>query len=65
MVSADELRAAGFHFDTDEHVWNHQNVTISNESPVSFVVEKIHEVEGTVSLEGVQPKLNLLVDEAA
>jgi hypothetical protein len=65
MVSADELRAAGFQFDSDEHVWNKQNVTISNESHISFVVEKIHEVEGTVSVEGIQPKLNLLVDEAA
>lgn len=64
MVSADKLRASGFVFDLDLNIWTSEtgNSTLSNQDKINFVVEKVHEAEGSVSIEGAQPTLSLLVE---
>ena len=64
MVSADELRASGYVFDGDLHKWVGESgdQTISVQDKISFVVKKVHECEGTLSLEGQNPTLSLLVE---
>jgi hypothetical protein len=64
MVSADQLRASGYSFDPDLQNWVSEGgaQTLSTEDKINFVVEKVHECEGTVSLEGVSPSLSLLVE---
>ena len=37
--------------------------SISNDDTICFQVEKIHECDGALSLEGINPSLNLLVDK--
>lgn len=62
MISGDQLRAAGFTFDADLQNWSSGAGTISTEDKINFVVEKVHECDGTVSLEGAKPSLSLLVE---
>lgn len=64
MVSADQLRACGYTFDADLQNWVAEGgaETISIKDKINFVIEKVHECEGTVSLEGVKPSLSLLVE---
>jgi hypothetical protein len=68
MISSDHLRACGYSFDSELHNWvgnqnmNGKSGAICNNDIVNFQVEKIHECEGAVSLEGVNPLLNLLVE---
>jgi hypothetical protein len=64
MVSADQLHAAGYTFDRSCQNWvaADKSQTISTTEKIHFVVEKIHECEGTVSLEGTKPLLSLLVE---
>lgn len=64
MVSAEPLRNAGYFFDADLQKWVSEagSQTISVGSKITFEVEKVHECEGTVSLEGVNPSLSLLVE---
>ena len=66
MVSADELHAAGYTFDPDLQNWASErgSQTISIKDKIKFLVEKVHECDGTVSLEGVKPSLSLLVEES-
>ena len=64
MVSAEQLRGAGYSFDADLQKWVSESggQTISVNSRITFDVEKIHECDGTMSLEGVKPSLSLLVE---
>jgi hypothetical protein len=64
MVSADQLHASGYSFDPDLQNWATEEgaQTISIEGKINFEVAKVHECEGTVSLEGVTPSLSLLVE---
>ncbi len=64
MVSADQLHASGYYFDPDLQNWATEGgaQTISIKDKINFVVAKVHECEGTVSLEGVTPSLSLLVE---
>ena len=64
MVTADQLRGAGYTFDPDLQNWVSESgvQTISVDSKITFKVDKIHECEGTVSLEGINPSLSLLVE---
>lgn len=64
MVSAEQLRGAGYSFDADLQKWVSESggQTISVDSTITFEVEKIHECDGTLSLEGVKPSLSLLVE---
>lgn len=64
MVSAEQLRGAGYSFDADLQKWVSESggQTISVDSKITFEVSKIHECEGTMSLEGINPALSLLVE---
>ena len=62
MISGDELRAAGYSFDEELHNWTSSKESIAPKDKVKFNVEKIHELEGTVSMEGKNPALSLLVE---
>lgn len=62
MISGDQLRAAGFSFDEELNNWTSSKETILPKDKVKFSVEKIHELEGTVSMEGKDPALSLLVE---
>ena len=62
MISGDELRAAGYSFDAELHNWTSSKESISPKDKVKFNIEKIHELEGTVSMEGKNPSLSLLVE---
>ncbi len=64
MVSADTIRDAGYVFDPDLQTWTKEegSLAISSGNKVNFVVSKVHECDGTVSLEGVKPSRSLLVE---
>ena len=64
MVSAEKLRASGYSYDREIQNWvaNEGCQTLSNQDKITFVVETMHECEGTVSLEGSAPSVALLVD---
>lgn len=62
IVSGDHLRAAGLSFDPDLQNWTSGTQTISIQDKIHFTVEKVHECDGTVSLEGKNPSLSLLVE---
>ena len=64
MVSAEQLRGAGYTFDADLQKWVSESgaETISVDSRIAFEVGKVHECDGTMSLEGVKPSLRLLVE---
>ena len=64
MVSAEQLRGAGYNFDADLQKWvsDTGGQSIAVNSKITFDVDKIHECDGTMSLEGVKPSLSLLVE---
>ena len=62
IISGDQLRAAGYSFDAELDHWTSSNESIAPQDKVNFIVEKIHELGGTVSLEGKYPSLSLLVE---
>ena len=64
MVSSDELRSSGYVFDIDLQKWVTEDggQTIEVDSRITFNVEKVHECDGTLSLEGIPPSLSLLVE---
>jgi hypothetical protein len=64
MVSAETIREEGYTFDMDLQNWSKEggSLTISSGSKVNFVVSKIHECDGIVSLEGTKPSRSLLVE---
>jgi DNA-directed RNA polymerase subunit E'/Rpb7 len=57
-ISSDQLVAAGFSYD-DQGDWVHEDgsTTIAAEEKVKFTVEKVHECAGTISMEGMDPKV--------
>jgi hypothetical protein len=62
MVSAETIRAAGYTFDEDLNTWTKGGDSITSGVKINFVVTKIHECDGTISLEGDKPARSLLVD---
>jgi len=62
MVSAETIREAGYKFDLDLQTWTKGGDSITSGVKINFVVTKIHECDGTISLEGDKPARSLLVD---
>mmetsp|Transcript_56730 Transcript_56730/g.61459 ORF Transcript_56730/g.61459 Transcript_56730/m.61459 type:complete len:252 (-) Transcript_56730:151-906(-) len=62
MVSAETIREAGYKFDLDLQTWTMEGDSITSGVKINFVVTKIHECNGTISLEGAKPARSLLVD---
>jgi hypothetical protein len=64
MVSAETIREAGYKFDSDLQNWTKEDgsQTIARGVKINFLVRKIHECDGTVSLEGSRPTRSLLVE---
>lgn len=62
MISGEQLHAAGYSFDPELQNWTAGTESISTKDKINFKIEKIHECDGTVSLEGVNPSLSLLVE---
>lgn len=60
MVSSDHLHSAGYAFDPDAQQWQQENgdKVLGNDDKVDFVIEKFHECEGIVSMEGSHPSLH-------
>jgi len=63
MVPSDYLRRAGYTFDRDLNEWNqvedrhHDKIgnTLRVGDDLEFTVEKLHECNGVISLEGCEP----------
>jgi len=57
MVSSDHMQAAGYVFDDETQQWQHQNgnKVLGNQDEVNFVIDKLHECDGMISLEGSHP----------
>jgi len=62
MVSAEIIREAGYKFDFDLQTWTMGDDYITSGVKMNFVVTKIHECNGTISLEGTKPARSLLVE---
>jgi len=64
MISSEHLRATGFAYDSELQNWTAEDgsSTISAKDKIHFAVEKVHECEGTVSLEGINPSRTLVVE---
>jgi len=64
MVAAEHLVGAGYSFDAEVQKWVSEDggQTMSTNSRIIFEVQKVHECEGTMSLEGSKPSLSLLVE---
>jgi len=62
MVSATTIREAGYEFDLDLQTWTKGGDSITSGVKINFVVTKVHECDGTISLEGDKPARSLLVD---
>lgn len=62
MVSAETIREAGYKFDLDLQTWTMGGDSITSGVKINFVVTKIHECNGTISIEGAKPARSLLVD---
>mmetsp|Transcript_32076 Transcript_32076/g.75415 ORF Transcript_32076/g.75415 Transcript_32076/m.75415 type:complete len:271 (-) Transcript_32076:32-844(-) len=65
MVSAETIRQAGYTFDVELQTWTKGGDSIASGARINFVVTKIHECDGTLSLEGDKPARSLLVDAIA
>lgn len=61
MVSSDHLHLAGYVFDRDLQQWMQEKEpnVLGNDDKVDFVVEKIHECEGVISMEGSHPSVHM------
>ena len=59
MIPAENLHDAGYVFDSDMNEWVHQEdeTVVGKDANVDFVVAKIHEVAGTISMEGSKPTI--------
>jgi DNA-directed RNA polymerase subunit E'/Rpb7 len=59
MVSSDHMVSAGYVFDRELQQWIHESSSnvIDIEDKVDFVIEKIHECEGIISMEGSHPSV--------
>lgn len=62
MVSAKTIREAGYQFDSDLQTWTKGGDSITSGVKINFVVTKINECDGAISLEGDKPARSLLVD---
>jgi DNA-directed RNA polymerase subunit E'/Rpb7 len=60
-VSAEHMRAAGYDFDAEQELWFSQetSLSLSKGDQVQFVVDKVHESGGIISLNGSVPSLIL------
>ena len=62
-VSAEALRLAGYTFDKEGNQWSQSeeeeggNRVVAKGDKMSFCVQKLHECNGLISLEGSQPSL--------
>jgi hypothetical protein len=54
MVPAQHLQDAGYIYDDESMAWTQEDGshTFSKEEKVEFIVDKIHESTGTISMEG-------------
>lgn len=59
MVPAQQLQDEGYIYDEESMVWTQEDGshTFSKEEKVEFIVDKIHESAGTISMEGTKPSL--------
>ncbi len=57
MVSAEQLRKTGYSFDSSKQQWIHDETgrVVSALDKIEFIVDKVHECGGTISLEGSDP----------
>ena len=57
MIPAEALHNAGYVFDHDKYIWvqEEESRIFEERDIIDFVVDKIHEVAGTISLEGSKP----------
>lgn len=56
-ISAEELRSAGFEFDEDAEQWYHNDAALTKDDSVEFVVGRVHESGGIISIDGGNPAL--------
>ena len=58
-ISADKLRAAGFEYGEELEEWANEETgeSIAKETFLNFIVERIHESGGIISIEGTRPRL--------
>ena len=61
MVSAQTIREAGYQFNHELQTWTKDSDYIASGVKINFAVTKIHECDGTVSLEGDKPARSTLV----
>mmetsp|Transcript_6476 Transcript_6476/g.11146 ORF Transcript_6476/g.11146 Transcript_6476/m.11146 type:complete len:289 (+) Transcript_6476:94-960(+) len=64
MVSAENMRRAGYKYDSELSQWTVGDdgyQTITNGSKIRFIVTKIHECEGTISIVGACPPGSSLI----
>ena len=61
MVSSGHLHSAGYVFDRDLQQWMQEKgpKVLGNDDRVDFMVEKIHECEGVISIEGSHPSVHM------
>lgn len=64
MIPSSEIREEGYAFDPDSETWSKQggSQSIAAGNKVNFLVQKVHECDGTLSMEGVKPVRSLLVE---
>ena len=57
MIPAQHLQDYGYKYDYESFVWAQEDGshTFSKDEKVEFIVDKIHESVGTVSMEGSKP----------
>jgi hypothetical protein len=57
MIPAEKLQEAGYSHDVELGEWALEDGSkiFSQGEPINFVVEKIHECAGAISLEGARP----------
>jgi hypothetical protein len=57
MVSSDHLHSAGYVYDQELQEWTQEEGSgvLGNEDRVEFIVQKIHECAGIISIEGSNP----------
>jgi DNA-directed RNA polymerase subunit E'/Rpb7 len=59
MISSDHLQSAGYVFNPQSQQWTDESDSkvLGNEDKVDFVLEKIHECDGIISMEGSNPRV--------
>lgn len=55
-ISSSELQARGYHFDSENEVWlGDKASSVSIDDKIDFIVQKVHESAGIISIEGGFP----------